>query len=161
MNRIKRRIVRQRRRERGHDAWDATHLKYRRINSMNQSQTAGSSQEDCDAMGRSLVHIVAASGDCAAMQRLFSIHHGQVEVVDRRNGATALIWAAVCGHPEMIELLLRAGANANAIDHNGKTALYYVLEAFAGVLKEREEDLLVKAQYRNLCLQLLRVACQG
>ena len=42
---------------------------------------------------------------------------------DERYGATSLHWAAWCGHPDIVELTLAAGANVNAVNFDGETPL--------------------------------------
>lgn len=56
---------------------------------------------------------------------------GHVDDDRDKNGATSLMWAACNGRAEAVKLLLRAGANPNAVDgvHEG-TALHYALESF-------------------------------
>ena len=46
------------------------------------------------------------------------------EIVHQRTGATALHVAAAKGYLDVIELLIRAGANVNAIDNDGWTPLH-------------------------------------
>jgi ankyrin repeat protein len=40
------------------------------------------------------------------------------------NGYTPLMWAAGYGHEAVAELLLKKGADVEAKDNNGRTALY-------------------------------------
>ncbi len=42
---------------------------------------------------------------------------------DERYGASSLHWAAWCGHPDIVELILAAEANVNAINFDGETPL--------------------------------------
>ena len=44
-----------------------------------------------------------------------------------RSGATPLIIASSIGNPEVVKLLLDNGANPNAVDANGFTALHRVV----------------------------------
>ena len=43
-------------------------------------------------------------------------------------GSTALIVAAREGHKEVVQLLIEAGANREAQDRHGRTALYHARE---------------------------------
>jgi len=45
------------------------------------------------------------------------------------NGMTALMFAAWKGHSEIVRLLVRAGANVNAVSNTGATALVYAANA--------------------------------
>ena len=132
----------------------------RTIINMNHGQTRGERHQDFDELGRLPIHIVAAAGDCASMQSLIC-DESRLNAIDLRRGATPLIWAAVCRHPEMIALLLDSGADPNLKDRDGKTALIYVLEAFAELQQLQKQEFVLKAQYRNLCFQLLRAASRG
>ena len=42
---------------------------------------------------------------------------------DERYGASSLHWAAWCGHPDIVELIIAAKANVNAINFDGETPL--------------------------------------
>ena len=42
---------------------------------------------------------------------------------DERYGASSLHWAAWCGHPDIVELIIAAKANVNAINFEGETPL--------------------------------------
>jgi ankyrin repeat protein len=42
---------------------------------------------------------------------------------DERYGASSLHWAAWCGHPDIVELIIAARANVNAINFDGETPL--------------------------------------
>jgi len=47
----------------------------------------------------------------------------EVDTRDERYGASSLHWAAWCGHPDIVELILAAEANVNAINFDGETPL--------------------------------------
>ncbi len=62
-------------------------------------------------------------GDAAVIQALVK---GGADVDERdSDGMTALHWAVLAHHPEVVKALLAAGANANAVDHFGYTPLLY------------------------------------
>ena len=42
---------------------------------------------------------------------------------DERYGASSLHWAAWCGHPDIVELIIAARANVNAFNFDGETPL--------------------------------------
>ena len=42
---------------------------------------------------------------------------------DERYGASSLHWAAWCGHPDIVEVIIAARANVNAINFDGETPL--------------------------------------
>ena len=42
---------------------------------------------------------------------------------DERYGASSLHWAAWCGHPDIVELILATRANVNAVNFDGETPL--------------------------------------
>ena len=42
---------------------------------------------------------------------------------DERYGASSLHWAAWCGHPDIVELILAARANVNVVNFDGETPL--------------------------------------
>ena len=45
----------------------------------------------------------------------------EVDTRDERYGASSLHWAAWCGHPDIVELLLAAAADVTAINFEGET----------------------------------------
>ena len=47
----------------------------------------------------------------------------EVDTRDERYGASSLHWAAWCGHPDIVELILAAEADVNAINFEGETPL--------------------------------------
>lgn len=112
--------------------------------------------EGFDSLGRAPIHIAAASGDCETLRCLLALATCNREVIDLRRGATPLIWATVCGHIEIIELLLGAGANPHATDAKGYTALHYALAGYANCSRAENPDEMEQTEYRQLCMLLLR-----
>lgn len=55
-----------------------------------------------------------------------AIHRKRADVNAReqRYGDTALMWAAVAGHADVVRLLIEAGADVRAVDDEGVTALH-------------------------------------
>jgi uncharacterized protein len=49
--------------------------------------------------------------------------HADVNAREKRYGDTALMWAAVAGHVDVVRLLIEAGADVRAVDDEGVTAL--------------------------------------
>ena len=64
----------------------------------------------------------AEAGDTKQVRELLTAHPDWVDVEDEE-GETSLMEAAEDGHLEIVELLLKAGANINHQDHSGETAL--------------------------------------
>ena len=71
----------------------------------------------------------ARTGDLGAIERQMASGVA-VDAVDPERGGTPLLWAAVTGRAEAIELLIRSGADVNAVDRDGGTAL--LAAAFLG-----------------------------
>ena len=70
--------------------------------------------------------VAAAAGDLKKMQTLLSAK-SNVNANDAE-GLSALVWAARSGQPDAIRLLIKSGANPNALDdHNGWTPLVHAV----------------------------------
>ncbi len=54
----------------------------------------------------------------------FRRHRADVNAREQRYGDTALMWAAVAGHVDVVRLLIEAGADVRAVDDEGVTALH-------------------------------------
>jgi hypothetical protein len=65
----------------------------------------------------------ARTGDLRGVERHLA-GGVNVEDVDPERGGTPLLWAAATGQAELIDLLIRRGANVNAVDRDGATALH-------------------------------------
>ena len=74
------------------------------------------------AAGRPEVADALMSGDTAAARKLVE-QHGDVNA-PQPDGATALHWAVYRSDKEMVDLLLRAGANPKAANREGSTPLW-------------------------------------
>lgn len=81
----------------------------------------------------------AKAGDLKAIGRYLA-NGVAVDAVDPEHGGTPLVWAAVAGQSEAIELLIGRGANVNAAGQDGGTAL--IAAAFLG--HEKAADVLVR-----------------
>ena len=69
------------------------------------------------------LYSACVDGQARDIRRLLSGGAADVNHVDER-GRTPLMAASVNGHVEIVDMLLAAEANANAVDGNGLTALY-------------------------------------
>jgi hypothetical protein len=91
------------------------------------------------AEGTTNIWAAARAGDLGAIERHMA-NGAAVDAVDPERGGTPLLWAAVTGQAEAIELLIGRGANVNAAGRDGGTAL--LAAAFLG--HEKAVDVLVR-----------------
>ena len=91
------------------------------------------------AEGTSNIWEAARAGDLDALERHLA-NGSEVDGVDPEHGGTPLMWAAVKGRAEAMELLIRRGANVNAVGRDGGTALHGA--AFLG--HEQAVDVLLR-----------------
>ena len=82
-------------------------------------KTGGSGPAD----GASNLWAAARAGDLGAIERHLASGVA-VDAVDPERGGTPLIWAAVGGRAEAVELLIERGADVNAAGPDGGTALH-------------------------------------
>lgn len=75
------------------------------------------------AKGASTIWAAARAGDVKAIERHLA-NGVSVEAPDPERGGTPLLWAAVTGQSDAMELLIIRGANVNATDREGGTALH-------------------------------------
>ncbi|MDR3634465.1 MAG: ankyrin repeat domain-containing protein [Isosphaeraceae bacterium] len=77
-----------------------------------------------------------------------------------RDGMTALHFAAMAGHLDVVDILLRSGADVNARDHRGRTAL---MEACHGGpwKSEPAEDIIQRLLDHNAEIDLFTAAAMG
>ena len=83
----------------------------------------------------------ARAGDLSDIEQYLS-NGISVDAVDPEQGGTPLMWAAVKGQTEAIQLLIRRGADVNSLSQDGGTALHAA--AFLG--HEGAVDVLVQNQ---------------
>lgn len=83
---------------------------------------AGANLEARDKRGITALTTAAITENGAPLARLLLDAGARTEIPDD-DGATPLIAAALTGHADVLELLLSHGANANAHDKKGQTAL--------------------------------------
>jgi hypothetical protein len=88
----------------------------------------GAPVDHLDNMGRTTLHLAAQNGN-PAMVRLLINHKADVNVRSRIRPETPLTLAAQGGHTDVVERLLAAGADPDAVDHFGRTALIYAENA--------------------------------
>jgi len=72
--------------------------------------------------GATLLHSAAGQGDRAALKNF--LHTFPVDVPDRL-GRTPLMYASIANKAKTVEALLKAGASARVMDHNGRGALLW------------------------------------
>lgn len=75
------------------------------------------------AAGGGAVIEAAKRGDLAALRRLVTSNPRLIDEKDAQFGATALHWAALRGHAEVVEFLLTQGADVRAKNGAGETPL--------------------------------------
>jgi cytohesin len=71
----------------------------------------------------------AREGDAGAVRKLLEQQPGLVLERDTAFGATALHWAALRGHADVVKLLLKRGAVATAVNAAGETPLDVAIRA--------------------------------
>jgi peptidoglycan/LPS O-acetylase OafA/YrhL len=92
------------------------------------------------AEGALNIWAAARAGDVGAIERHLASGVA-VEALDPERGGTPLLWAAVTGRAEAIELLIERGADVNAVDRDGGTALHAA--AFLG--HEKVVEVLIRS----------------
>ena len=76
--------------------------------------------------GEAGIHVAAQTGDLARLEEILANGESDVDELDGE-GATPLMMAAIGGHMEVIQVLIRLGAEVNHQDKvNGWTALMQV-----------------------------------
>ncbi len=74
---------------------------------------AGADVDSPNPEGQTALMAVARTGNMEAAKVLLS-HHAQIDAVEQWGGQTALMWAAAQRQPDMVQLLIKHGANVNA-----------------------------------------------
>jgi uncharacterized protein len=92
--------------------------------SMARSGNSGHACRICGGCGRRGIHLAVQRGDIKALQRYLD-GEGDPNCPDQ-DGSTLLHDAAMCGYEPLARALLKAGANVNARNVHGYTALHKV-----------------------------------
>ena len=79
-------------------------------------------RSESDARGTFALHVAAESGQAGAA-RLLLEYGADVALRDLENDASALGWAAFHGRPDVVEVLLNAGAEPSQRNKHGLTPL--------------------------------------
>jgi Acyltransferase family/Ankyrin repeats (3 copies) len=87
------------------------------------SSASGKTGRPAPAGDASNIWVAAQAGDLGAIERHLASGVA-VEALDPERGGTPLLWAAVTGRAEAMELLISRGADVNAADPQGGTALH-------------------------------------
>ncbi|KAM6486416.1 hypothetical protein HDV62DRAFT_215847 [Trichoderma sp. SZMC 28011] len=88
------------------------------------------------------LHVAAAQGSLTTLDpyKSSSIHF-DVDEIDRR-GRTALIYAALKGHIDVVKLLLSENANVNHTDEKNRTPLWFASFSHSSVPQQRRREVI-------------------
>ncbi|KAF6226136.1 hypothetical protein HO133_009002 [Letharia lupina] len=78
----------------------------------------------------SSLRIAAEFGHLSIVRNIIQDDIHEIDAVDKSTGRTSLHYAAKAGHVEIVQQLLERGADCNARDKKGKTALHYFEEQY-------------------------------
>ncbi|KAL7958943.1 hypothetical protein V8C34DRAFT_136208 [Trichoderma compactum] len=97
------------------------------------------------------LHDAAAQGslteDTLGHYKSASLHFN-VDEIDRK-GRTALAYAALKGHIDVVKLLLGEGANVNHINDKNRTALWYASFSHSSVTQQRRREVIEYLLYKG------------
>ncbi|KAL7915089.1 hypothetical protein GGI35DRAFT_436042 [Trichoderma velutinum] len=95
------------------------------------------------------LHDAAAQGSLANLDHYKSASlHFNVDEIDRK-GRTALAYAALKGHIDVVKLLLAENANVNHINDKNRTALWYASFSHSSVTQQRRREVIEYLLYRG------------
>ena len=103
----------------------------------------GENPLDCDASGRTLLHVAAASGQVALVIRFLDL--GVAPDAQARDGSTPLMLASAEGHLDVVRVLFLRGARVTAVDSQGRTALDVARARGEGAVARLLQAAMVKA----------------
>ena len=94
--------------------------------------------DQADEHGRTCLALALAQGQLAAARLMLTTDSAQVrtDVHDVEHGSSVLHAAVFAGQPELVQLLLQRGADANHADANQATPLFFACEQGADELVE-------------------------
>ena len=81
-----------------------------------------------DEEGFSLLHLNAKGGNADNVQKLIE-DGADIEIKDKKNGSTPLLWACQNGHANVVKILLHNDANVFALSYIGTSALHFAAES--------------------------------
>ena len=81
-----------------------------------------------DEEGFCLLHWNAKDGNAEIVQKLVD-KGANLEIKDRENGSTPLLWACQNGHTNVVKILLQNDANVFATSFCKKTALHFASQS--------------------------------
>ena len=85
--------------------------------------------DNLDEEGFSLLHLSAKDGNAETVQKLLD-DGADIEIKDKKNRSTPLLWACQNGHTNVVKTLLENGANIFATSYlGGLTALHFAAES--------------------------------
>ena len=115
-----------------------------------------------DEEGFSLLHLNAKSGNADNVQKLIE-DGADIEIKDKKNGSTPLLWACQNGHTNIVKTLLEKGANVFASSFTKKTALHFAAQSGQVDLVDIliNEGLKVDSKDKNFVTPLIDACCKG
>ena len=115
-----------------------------------------------DEEGFSLLHLNAKDGNAENVQKLIN-DGADIEIKDRENGSTPLLWACQNGHTNVVKILLRQGVNVKAASFVKKTALHFAAQSGQVDLVEIliKEGLKVDSKDKNGVTSLFQACYKG
>ncbi|UKZ72835.1 hypothetical protein TrVFT333_000472 [Trichoderma virens FT-333] len=87
------------------------------------------------------LHAAAAQGSLTAsdLDQYKSSPHFSIDELDNKS-RTALAYASLRGHVDVVKLLLKEGANVNSINDKNRTALWYASHSHSSVTKQQRRE---------------------
>ena len=115
-----------------------------------------------DEEGFSLLHLNAKDGNTEIVQKLIE-DGADIEIKDKKNGSTPLLWACQNGHTHVVKTLLEKGANVKAASFLKKTALHFASQSGQVNLVETllKEGLHINAKDNDGTTPLMETCCKG
>ena len=102
---------------------------------LDENRELANSRSETDARGTYPLHVAAEFGQGDAARVLLE-YGADVRLLDSENDAIALGWAAFCGRPEVVAVLLEAGSEPSQRNKHGLTPLGCAVGGTKGKWKE-------------------------